>query len=133
MPGLSAAAAPEGLNGRSPYAPPLDLAGPGIRSLLTTVLTDTGGPTDRLLCAHRRRRGGRHDRGRLRPTDDDLARTLNGGGRVLLSPQSHPYLDRRFAPGVTPPGRTEATTSLGFAVYRPRGPDSTVAARTPWA
>ncbi|NUR90243.1 MAG: family 20 glycosylhydrolase, partial [Nonomuraea sp.] len=41
--------------------------------------------------------------------DGDLERIANGGGKVILSPQSHLYLDRPYAES---PG-------LGFA-YRPR-------------
>ncbi|MGW6141481.1 family 20 glycosylhydrolase [Streptomyces sp. NPDC055140] len=54
------------------------------------------------------------------PSDHDVARVLAGGGRLLLSPQSHLYLDRRYAPEVTPPGQAEAAARLGFPHYRPR-------------
>lgn len=53
------------------------------------------------------------------PTDGDLDRIVRGGGRVLLSPQSHLYLDRPYDPAIIPPGQAEAGARLGFA-YRPR-------------
>jgi hexosaminidase len=49
------------------------------------------------------------------PTAHDLGRIVAGGGRVLLSPQSHLYLDRPYAAAVLP----EGAKKLGFA-YRPR-------------
>lgn len=55
------------------------------------------------------------------PTDQDVARVVEGGGRVLLSPQSHLYLDRPYATGFAPPEQAEAAGSLGFGSYRPRG------------
>ncbi|MEU6106071.1 family 20 glycosylhydrolase, partial [Streptomyces flaveolus] len=61
------------------------------------------------------------------PTDHDLARVLEGGGRVLLSPQSHLYLDRPYAPDVTPSGQAETAARLGFTAYRPRGVRHTAA------
>ncbi|MFE4256542.1 family 20 glycosylhydrolase [Streptomyces sp. NPDC056910] len=54
------------------------------------------------------------------PSDHDVERVLAGGGRLLLSPQSHLYLDRRYAAEVTPPGQAEAAARLGFPHYRPR-------------
>ncbi|MBD2895175.1 Beta-N-acetylhexosaminidase [Actinomadura sp. RB99] len=53
------------------------------------------------------------------PTDGDLDRIVRGGGRVLLSPQSHLYLDRPYDPAIVPPGQAETGARLGFA-YRPR-------------
>ncbi|MEU5054521.1 MULTISPECIES: family 20 glycosylhydrolase [Streptomyces] len=54
------------------------------------------------------------------PSDHDVERVLAGGGRLLLSPQSHLYLDRRYSAEVTPPGQTEAAARLGFPHYLPR-------------
>ncbi|MFD4716280.1 family 20 glycosylhydrolase [Streptomyces sp. NPDC058430] len=54
------------------------------------------------------------------PSDHDVERVLAGGGRLLLSPQSHLYLDRRYSAEVTPPGQAEAATRLGFPHYLPR-------------
>ncbi|MFD4645494.1 family 20 glycosylhydrolase [Streptomyces sp. NPDC058441] len=54
------------------------------------------------------------------PSDHDIERVLAGGGRLLLSPQSHLYLDRRYAAEVTPPAQAEAAARLGFPHYRPR-------------
>lgn len=53
------------------------------------------------------------------PTDGDMARILDGGGRVLLSPQSHLYLDRPYDLAVVPEDQREAAARLGFT-YRPR-------------
>lgn len=61
------------------------------------------------------------------PTDQDLARILDGGGRVLLSPQSHLYLDRAYAPEIVPAGREEDAARLGFPTYRPLGVEHTAA------
>ncbi|MET7276202.1 family 20 glycosylhydrolase [Streptomyces flaveolus] len=61
------------------------------------------------------------------PSDHDLARVLEGGGRVLLSPQSHLYLDRPYASDVTPSGQAETAARLGFTAYRPRGVRHTAA------
>lgn len=55
------------------------------------------------------------------PTDEDVARIVEGGGRVLLSPQSHLYLDRPYAAEFAPPEQAEAAGRLGFGSYRPRG------------
>ncbi|MER5957922.1 family 20 glycosylhydrolase [Streptomyces sp. NPDC001893] len=54
------------------------------------------------------------------PSDHDVERVLADGGRLLLSPQSHLYLDRRYSAEVTPPGQTEAAARLGFPHYLPR-------------
>ncbi|MEW2263026.1 family 20 glycosylhydrolase [Streptomyces sp. NPDC047853] len=66
-------------------------------------------------------------KGFFAPTDADLARILDGGGRVLLSPQSHLYLDRRYPPDVAPPAQAEDAARLGFPTYRPRGVRHTAA------
>ncbi|MFF8595866.1 family 20 glycosylhydrolase [Streptomyces sp. NPDC015220] len=55
------------------------------------------------------------------PADHDVARVVEGGGRVLLSPQSHLYLDRAYARDVTPPDQAATAARLGFPTYRPRG------------
>ncbi|MFJ7627767.1 family 20 glycosylhydrolase [Streptomyces sp. NPDC097595] len=55
------------------------------------------------------------------PTDDDLRRTVEGGGRVLLSPQSHLYLDRPYATEFAPPEQSAEAARLGFDGYRPLG------------
>ncbi|MFD7922642.1 family 20 glycosylhydrolase [Streptomyces sp. NPDC059740] len=55
------------------------------------------------------------------PTDHDLRRILDGGGRVLLSPQSHLYLDRRYDSAVVPAEQRADAARLGFPAYRPRG------------
>ncbi|MFE6154334.1 family 20 glycosylhydrolase [Streptomyces sp. NPDC057889] len=54
------------------------------------------------------------------PSDHDVERVLAGGGRLLLSPQSHLYLDRRYSAEVTPPAQAEPAARLGFPHYRPR-------------
>jgi hexosaminidase len=54
------------------------------------------------------------------PTDHDVERILAGGGRVLLSPQSHLYLDRPYAADITPPQSAEKVAQLAFPGYRPR-------------
>ncbi|ROQ66432.1 hexosaminidase [Streptomyces sp. 840.1] len=54
------------------------------------------------------------------PSDHDVERILAGGGRLLLSPQSHLYLDRRYSAEVTPPHRARDAERLGFPTYRPR-------------
>lgn len=54
------------------------------------------------------------------PSDHDLERILAGGGRVLLSPQSHLYLDRRYAAEVIPAHQADDAARLGFPTYRPR-------------
>lgn len=61
------------------------------------------------------------------PTDDDLGRTVEGGGRVLLSPQSHLYLDRPYAAEFAPPGQSGEAVRLGFDGYRPLGVRHTAA------
>ncbi|WNI21537.1 family 20 glycosylhydrolase [Streptomyces sp. ITFR-16] len=55
------------------------------------------------------------------PTDDDVTRIVEAGARVLLSPQSHLYLDRPYATRFAPSDRAEATARLGFGGYRPLG------------
>jgi hexosaminidase len=55
------------------------------------------------------------------PTDHDLERAVEAGGRVLLSPQSHLYLDRPYAAEFAPPEQAEAAGRLGFGNYRPLG------------
>lgn len=60
-------------------------------------------------------------KGFFAPTDHDVARVVEGGGRVLLSPQSHLYLDRPYEAGFAPPEQADAAGSLGFGNYRPRG------------
>ncbi|UGQ11022.1 beta-N-acetylhexosaminidase [Yinghuangia sp. ASG 101] len=52
------------------------------------------------------------------PTADDLGRILDGGGRVVLSNQSHLYLDRRYGPDTAPPRQADAVARLGL--YPPR-------------
>ncbi|OAH09483.1 family 20 glycosylhydrolase [Streptomyces jeddahensis] len=197
MPGLPAAPAPEGLAGRFPFVPPLDLADPGTRDVVAAILADvcrlTAGPfvhiggdeavgmtADGFALAIRElralvRASGRRplawqessragiapddiaqfwvdvpmmdlpdteeelaDRPELlaaghtlefikalkaffAPADHDLARIVQGGGRVLLSPQSHLYLDRPYAHEVTPAHQVEAGARLGFRTYRSGG------------
>ncbi|MFI9557767.1 family 20 glycosylhydrolase [Nonomuraea endophytica] len=53
------------------------------------------------------------------PSADDLARIVAAGGRVLLSPQSHLYLDRPYAPAIVPEAQRERAAGLGF-IYKPR-------------
>jgi hexosaminidase len=55
------------------------------------------------------------------PADHDVARAVEGGGRILLSPQSHLYLDRPYAQEVARPDQAGAAARLGFTAYRPRG------------
>ncbi|MFI2780171.1 family 20 glycosylhydrolase [Streptomyces sp. ALB3] len=55
------------------------------------------------------------------PTDHDLRRAVEAGGKVLLSPQSHLYLDRPYAAEFAPPEQAEAAGRLGFGNYRPLG------------
>ncbi|MBQ1095410.1 family 20 glycosylhydrolase [Streptomyces sp. b94] len=54
------------------------------------------------------------------PSADDLERVLAGGGRVILSPQSHLYLDRGYAAAVAPAERAADAARLGFPSYLPR-------------
>ncbi|MFJ8859034.1 family 20 glycosylhydrolase [Streptomyces sp. NPDC102451] len=197
LPGLPDAPAPEGLKGRFPYVPPLDLTDPGTRKTVASVLAGVCGMTEgpfvhiggdeavgatadsfahaiRELRSLVRESGKRPlgwqessragvgpddiaqywvdvpmmdlpdtpeelaDRPELlaaghtpeliaalkrffAPSDDDLGRVLEGGGRVLLSPQSHLYLDRAYAPEVVPPAQAPAAARLGFPAYRPLG------------
>uniref|UniRef100_A0AAU1LZN6 beta-N-acetylhexosaminidase n=1 Tax=Streptomyces sp. NBC_00148 TaxID=2903626 RepID=A0AAU1LZN6_9ACTN len=203
LPGLPDAPAPEGLKGRFPYVPPLDLADPGTRKAVASVLADvcamTEGPfvhiggdeavgTTPAGFAHAIRElrslvresgkrplawqessragigpddiaqywvdvpmmdlpdtaedlAGRPEllaaghtpeliaalKGFFAPSDGDLARIIEGGGRVLLSPQSHLYLDRAYAPEVVPPAQAAAARRLGFPAYRPLGVRHTAA------
>ncbi|MFI8946987.1 family 20 glycosylhydrolase [Streptomyces sp. NPDC053750] len=196
VPGLPDAPAPEGVAGRFPYVPPLDLADPRTRTLVREVLADvcamTTGPfvhiggdeavgiTDESFAVAVRelralvrgfgkrpigwqetaRAGVREQdlaqywvdpemmdlpataddlaerpdllaagftpelvaamRRFFAPSADDLQRVLAGGGRVILSPQSHLYLDRRYAAAVVPPERAADAARLGFPSYRPR-------------
>ncbi|MEU2655960.1 family 20 glycosylhydrolase [Streptomyces sp. NPDC007325] len=196
VPGLPAAPAPPGVEGRFPYVPPLDLADPRTRETVRGILADvcalTTGPfvhigcdeavgitdesfTDavRELRAMVRELGKRpvawQESARAGVTEDDIAqfwvdpemmdlpaseeelglrpdlldagftgeflgalrrffapsahdveRVLAGGGRLLLSPQSHLYLDRRYAPEVVPADRAADAARLGFPSYRPR-------------
>ncbi|MET9433242.1 family 20 glycosylhydrolase [Streptomyces sp. NPDC006551] len=197
LPGLPPAPAPEGLAGRFPYVPPLDLADPDtlttVRAVLADVCALTTGPfvhiggdeavgiTDESFATAVRelrslvrgfgkrplawqesaRAGVTPDdiaqfwvdvpmmdlpetaeelaarpellaaghtmelvqalRKFFAPCDHDVERVLAGGGKVLLSPQSHLYLDRRYAAHVTPPAAAEDAARLGFPAYRPRG------------
>ncbi|MFB6707172.1 family 20 glycosylhydrolase [Streptomyces sp. NPDC056333] len=59
------------------------------------------------------------------PSDHDVERILAGGARLLLSPQSHLYLDRRYAPEVTPAAQAKDAARLGFPHYRPRSVEHT--------
>ncbi|MFI0036389.1 family 20 glycosylhydrolase [Streptomyces mutabilis] len=196
VPGLPDAPAPQGLAGRFPYVPPLDLSDPRTRTVVREVLADvcamTTGPfvhigcdeavgiTDagfaqavRALCSLVREFGkrpvawqesaragvteqdltqywvdpdmmelpataeelaGRPELlvagytmelvGALRrffePSGDDVRRVLAGGGRLILSPQSHLYLDRGYAADITPTARAADAARLGFPSYRPR-------------
>ncbi|MBT2440163.1 family 20 glycosylhydrolase [Streptomyces sp. ISL-36] len=196
LPGLPPAPAPEGLAGRFPYVPPLDLADPDTHAVVSDVLADvcalTTGPfvhiggdeavgitDDGFATAVRRlrtlvrsfgkrplawqesaRAGVTPDdiaqfwvdvpmmdlpdtaeelaaRPELRaagytvelvqalrrffaPSDHDVERVLAGGGKLLLSPQSHLYLDRGYAFDVTPPAAAADAARLGFPGYRPR-------------
>jgi hexosaminidase len=54
------------------------------------------------------------------PSDGDLARAVENRGSVLLSPQSHLYLDRPYDPAEIPEGDRERLRGLGFPAYRPR-------------
>ncbi|MFE6887609.1 family 20 glycosylhydrolase [Streptomyces sp. NPDC057694] len=196
LPGLPPAPAPEGLRGRFPFTPPLDLADGATRAAVSTVLAEvcalTDGPfvhiggdealgiTDTAFAhavtelrslvrefgkrpvawqeasragiepgdilqhwvdvammdlpdtpeelrasPHLAASGhGLEFFGALKrffgPTDHDVRRILDGGGQVLLSPQSHLYLDRRYAPETLPDELRPTLGDLGFATYRPR-------------
>ncbi|ATL67209.1 family 20 glycosylhydrolase [Nocardia terpenica] len=50
------------------------------------------------------------------PTDHDVARTIAGGGRILLSPMSHLYLDRPYPAAIVPPDHRPR----GLSIYPPR-------------
>ncbi|MEU0740800.1 family 20 glycosylhydrolase [Streptomyces sp. NPDC006134] len=197
LPHLPPAPAPEGLAGRYPFVPPLDLADPATRDTVASVLTDvcrlTTGPfvhiggdeavgmtADSFALAVRELRALVREAGKrplawqessragiteddiaqfwvdvpmtdlpdteeelarrpellaaghtlefikalkrfFAPADHDVARVVEGGGRLLLSPQSHLYLDRPYAPEVAPPHQAGHAARLGFAAYRPRG------------
>lgn len=54
------------------------------------------------------------------PTDQDVERVVEAGGRILLSPQSHLYLDRPYAAESVPPEQAGTAGRLGFTAYRPR-------------
>ncbi|MFE2374653.1 family 20 glycosylhydrolase [Streptomyces sp. NPDC059398] len=54
------------------------------------------------------------------PSDHDVERIIAGGGRVLLSPQSHLYLDRGYAPEGGTADEAAGAAHLGFPGYRPR-------------
>ncbi|MDN3260860.1 family 20 glycosylhydrolase [Streptomyces sp. CSDS2] len=203
LPELPAAPAPEGLAGRFPFVPPLDLADPVTKAVVGSILTEvcrlTDGPfvhiggdeavgmtADSFVLAVRElracvRAAGKRplgwqessragigeediaqywvdvpmmdlpdteeelaDRPELpaaghtldliralkaffAPADGDLARVVDGGGHVLLSPQSHLYLDRPYTPDVIPAGQKGSAARLGFATYRPRGVEHTAA------
>ncbi|MFF3525149.1 family 20 glycosylhydrolase [Streptomyces rubiginosohelvolus] len=197
LPGLPPAPAPEGLTGRFPFVPPLDLADPATAKAVATILDDVCRLTDgpfvhiggdeavgategsfvrsirelrSLVRGFGKRPLGWQESSRagigpediaqfwvdvpmmdlpdtaeelaarpellaagqtvefiaalkafFAPTDRDLARILDGGGRVLLSPQSHLYLDRAYAPQVVPYGQASTAARLGFPTYRPLG------------
>ncbi|MFJ6614773.1 family 20 glycosylhydrolase [Streptomyces sp. NPDC091289] len=201
LPGLPAAPAPEGLTGRYPFVPPLDLTDPETGKTVATILADvcrlTDGPFVHIggdeavgVTEESFARSIRELRARVResgkrpvgwqessragigpediaqfwvdvpmmdlpdtseelaarpellaagqtpefiaalksffaPSDHDLARILDGGGRVLLSPQSHLYLDRSYAPEIVPPAQASTAARLGFATYRPLGVEHT--------
>jgi hexosaminidase len=61
------------------------------------------------------------------PSDDDVRRALDGGAKVLLSPQSHLYLDRPYELAVAPPHQQAIASRLGLAHYRRQGVRSAVA------
>jgi hexosaminidase len=52
------------------------------------------------------------------PSDDDVRRALADGARVLLSPQSHLYLDRPYDLAVAPAGQRDLAARLGFPLYQ---------------
>ena len=47
------------------------------------------------------------------PADEDLARAVEGCGSVLLSPQSHLYLDRPYDPAEVPAPYRDRVSRLG--------------------
>ncbi|MEV4019686.1 family 20 glycosylhydrolase [Nonomuraea angiospora] len=57
----------------------------------------------------------------LAETANDVARVVAGGGRVLLSPSSHLYLDRPYPPEVRPEAQADLAARLGFPLSSPRG------------
>lgn len=195
LPGLRAAPAPEGLEGRVPFTPPLDLTDPQTRTALARIFADVceltagayihigadealGATPESFAASVRDLRTLAREFGKtpvgwqesaragagpddivqhwvdvpmmdlpdtaeelalrpelstagftlefinalkvfFAPTNHDIERALAGGSRVLLSPQSHLYLDRPYAPEVAPPEQTEAAARAGFASYRP--------------
>ncbi|MDI2130898.1 family 20 glycosylhydrolase [Yinghuangia seranimata] len=52
-------------------------------------------------------------------TADDVPRALAGGARVLLSPNSHLYLDRPYRGDIVPTGQAEHAAHVGFPMYTP--------------
>ncbi|MFD0685955.1 family 20 glycosylhydrolase [Actinomadura fibrosa] len=52
-------------------------------------------------------------------TAGDLDRIVTGGGRVLLSPQSHLYLDRPYVRTTAPTEQADLADRLGFPFYPP--------------
>jgi len=62
------------------------------------------------------------------PADADVRAAVAGGARLLLSPQSHAYLDRPYDPAIAPPDQRDVARRLGFPHYPPH----TVAAAAAW-
>nr|WP_202531900.1 family 20 glycosylhydrolase [Streptomyces sp. SID8380] len=196
VPGLPAAPCPEGLAGRFPFVPPLDLADPGTRALVEEIFAGvcalTEGPYVHIgadeavgmtgesfavavralraaVRAHGKRPLGWQESSRagitpddlaqfwvdvpmmelpgsqeelearpellrhgwtlelaqamgrfFAPADGDLGRILAGGGKVLLSPQCHLYLDRAYDIAIVPPAQAADASRLGFPSYRHR-------------
>jgi hexosaminidase len=56
----------------------------------------------------------------MEPAGEDLVRAVEGGGSVLLSPQSHLYLDRPYDPVEVPAPHRDRVRRLGFPTYRPQ-------------
>lgn len=54
------------------------------------------------------------------PAADDLDRILDGGGKVVLSNQSHLYLDRGYVPTTAPASQADDTARLGLPFYPAR-------------
>ncbi|MEW5538513.1 family 20 glycosylhydrolase [Streptomyces cyaneofuscatus] len=151
LPGLPDAPVPEWLAGRFPFVAPLDLTDRATQEAVAAILADvcrlTDGPfvhvggdeavgaTDesfahsvRELRALVRKSGKRplgwQESSRAGVDPDDI---LDAGGRVLLSPQSHLYLDRAYASEIVPAGREGDAARLGFPTYRPLGVEHTAA------
>ena len=55
----------------------------------------------------------------VRRGDGDLARAIECGARILLSPGSHLYFDRPFAEPPADPAQRERRDRLGLRLYRP--------------